>query len=287
MYVQALEKTEPEKHWTIMGDLNNKQYAETFMLYRDLDKYLTSQGVEQKSDILLEENQQKNVEVFDSKTQGYQYHFYILAIAMLIESRFPKSAIVGGDIDFEQCMKAKEWADQHLSLPIDLPVRVQMDQLLSRFSNLDNEIEQIHIVEKWLIADSEEMFKMIYTNFSSETFINWFSNKLQSFSSPKQLGALKLLIYYLNVTSDVKNILYIACKYEKGPKFPPTEFIKALARTWIYLPGEKFSYLKLFDKVAGHPQIIERQFGTIILDMKFAGREIKSYIYSNKMLKRF
>lgn len=276
VYAQTNEKFNPERYWTIMGDLHSKQYGETFRLYRDLNKYKARQGTGEGKDILLEEEQQ--ICVFDSKTQGYQYHLYILAIAMLIESRFPKSAIVGGDIDFEQCMKAKEWADQHLSLPVDLPVRVRMEQLLSRFSNLNNELEQIHVIEKLLIADSEEMFKMIYTHFSSETFHLWFSNKLQTFSSPNQIGALKLLIYYLNVTNDLNNLFYIVCRDEKGPKFPLAEIIRAIARTWIGLPREKFTYLKHFEKIAGHPQIVERQFGTIILDMRFSGREIKSFI---------
>ena len=284
VYAQAHEKLKPERHWAIMGDLRSKQYAETFKLYRDLNKYKARQGDLVASDILFVEEQQ--VWVFDSKTQGYQYHLYLLAIAMLIESRFPKNAMVSGNIDFEQCIKAKEWANQHLSLPIDLPVRVQMDQLLSRFRDLQNDLEKIHIIEKLLIADSEDMFKMIYAHFSKDSFHLWFSNKLQKFSSPSQVGAIKLLIYYLNTTGDLNSLLYIACKDEKGPKFPPFEFIKAVPQTWIFLPREKFSFLKHFDKVAGHPAIVERQFGTIILDMKFTGREIKSFIPLQEVVKK-
>jgi hypothetical protein len=51
------------------------------------------------------------------------------------------------------------------------------------------------------------------------------------------------------------------------------------------LPREKFSFLDVFAKVSGHPQIVERQFGTIVLDMKFAGREIKTYIPLTKVVK--
>lgn len=283
VYTKAIEKNEPEKYWSVVGDLESKQYAETFKLYRDLNKYQNFKVSDALKDILLEEDQQ--IEVFDAKTQGYQYHLYVLAIAMLIESRFPKSAIVGGDIDFVQCVKAKEWADKHLSVPVELPVRVQPKKLLLRFTNLKNEFEQIQILEKWLIADSEELFKIVYTNFSRETFQEWFSYKLQAFSSPNQVGALKIMVYYLNVVSNVDNLMFIACKDERGPKFPPIEFIKALAKTWICLPREKFSYLKLFEKIVGHPQIVERRFGMVILDMKFAGREIKTFIPLKKVVK--
>lgn len=283
VYTKAIEKVEPEKHWSVVGDLESKQYAEAFKLYKDLNKYQNFSIPNEQKDILFVDDKQK--EIFDSKTQGHPYHLHVLAIAMLIESRFPKSAIVGGDIDLKQCIKAKKWADSYLSLPVEIPVRVQPKKLLSRFSNLKNELEQIHILEKWLIADSENIFKMIYTNFSRETLKIWLSNKLQSFSSPNQVGALKWMVYYLNVTSDVDNLVYIACEDENGPKFPPLEFIKALARTWICLPREKFSYLKLFNKIAGHPQIVERQFGMVILDMKFTGREIKTFIPLKKVVK--
>jgi hypothetical protein len=276
VYAHANEKIIPERHWAIMGDLHSKQYAETFRLYKDLEKYKAQQKYRVKRDILLEEEQQ--VYVFDSKTQGYQYHLCILAIAMLIESRFPKNALVSGNIDLEQCIKAKDWADQHLSQPIKLPVRVQIDQLFSRFSNFNNELERIDAIGSLLIAETEELFNMIHTYFSNETFHLWFFKKIKTFSSPNQLGALRLLIYYLNVTCNLKNLLYLCCKDERGPKFQATESIRATARTWICLPREKFSYLKYFEKVSGHPQIIERQFGTIILDMKFPGREIKTYI---------
>lgn len=89
---------------------------------------------------------------------------------------------------------------------------------------------------------------------------------------------MKLLIYYLNVAAVLNELLYMVCKSEKGPQFPYLEVIRAIARTWVCLPREKFSFLDAFAKISGHPEVTERQFGTVMLDMMFAGREIKAYI---------
>lgn len=277
VYVKAEEIIAPERHWTIRGDLNSKRFAETFTLHRDISHYHSGQLDSSQKDILFGEGQ-REIDVFNSKTQGYEYHLYILAIAMLIESRLPHQALISGNVDYDQCVKAKQWADQYLSTPIEIPVRVDVNKLLSRSAHFKNEIDQIQFIKEWLIKDQEEKFEIIYRRFSKATFTDWLCNELKAYSSPNQLGALKLLIYYLNVVADLKDLLYVVCKSENGPQFSGSEIIRAIARSWVCLPREKFSFLDAFAKVSGHPEVVERQFGTVMLDMMFAGREIKTYI---------
>ncbi|KQL19083.1 hypothetical protein [Cytobacillus solani] len=277
-YVKATEKINSERFWSVRGDLNSMRYAEIFKLSRDISKYQTSKIENSEDDILFEVNLKKTKDIFNSKTQGFDYHLYILSIAMLIESRLGNRALVGGDIDYDQCVKAKRWADQFLSSPIEIPARVDYEKLLSRFSHSTNEFQQIQFIEKWFIADEEEFFQVIFNRFSRKTFIHWFSNKLKTFSSPNQSGALKMLIYFLNATTDLKNLVFICCKYEKGPKFSYSEIIKSIAHTWICLSPDKFSFLDLLAKNSGQPQIVERQLGTEVLEMLFSGRDIKAFI---------
>lgn len=168
--------------------------------------------------------------------------------------------------------------DHYLLAPIEIPVRVDVDKLLSRTAHFNNEMEQIQFINKWLIAEQEEKSRIYYKRFSRKTFFEWFGNELKAYSSPNQLGALKLLIYYLNIAADLNGLLNIVLKFEKGPQFSDSEVIRAIARTWICLQREKFSFLDLFAKVEGHPEIVERQFGSVMLDMMFTGREIKTYI---------
>lgn len=284
VYAKAVEKIDPERHWVTRGDLQSKRFAETFTLYRDISHYQSVKLESIQKDILFEEDRLL-IDVFNSKTQGYEYHLYILAIAMLIESRLPSKSMVSGNIDYDQCVKAKQWADQFLSSPIEIPVRVDVDRLLSKSSYVNNEMEQLQFINKWLIAEQEEKFKLIYRHFSRKFFIEWFGNELKAYSSPNQLGALKMLIYFINITADLNDLLDNICKSKYGPQFSDSEIIRAVARTWVCLPREKFSFLDVFAKVSGHPEVMERQFGTVMMDVMFAGREIKTYIPLTEVVK--
>lgn len=143
----------------------------------------------------------------------------------------------------------------------------------------------MHFIKKWLIADQEEKFKLIYRYFSRKIFIEWFGNELKTYSSPNQLGALKMLIYFINTTADLNDLLVVICKSKNGPQFSDSEVIRAISRTWLCLQREKFSFLDVFAKVSGHPEVIERQFGTVMMDVMLTGREIKTYIPLTEVVK--
>ncbi len=287
VYVKSEEKTETSQHWSTCGDLSSKRYAESFKLYRNIINYKKGLKEWNGLDIILEDDSDFIVEIFDSKTQGLDYHLYILAIAMLIESRFPMYALVGGNIDYKQCVRAKEWADKHLSAPIDIPARVDYAAILFRSSHNEDDHDKIKALEKWLITDHEKFFEIIYDNFSEKTFQSWFLAELKGYSSPCQLGSIKLLICYLNKVKDIPTLINLSCIHDAGPKYSPEEMIKAVARTWVSIPREKFTFLGVFDKVEGHPTIVERQFGTVMMDLMFSGREIETYISQNEVLSSF
>ncbi|MDI7744048.1 hypothetical protein QMK38_18725 [Lysinibacillus fusiformis] len=276
VYVKSKEHEEPSRYWETCGDLGSKKFAETFILYSDIKMYRdATPSTNNETDILM--NSESSVLVFDAKTQGYPYHLYILAISMLIESRFPKFASVSGDIDHLQCVKAKEWADTHLSTPIKLPLRVDPQQLLNRFFP-KSEREKIELIERWTIADQEKIMEIIYKNSDKETFHNWIKEKLVKYSSPTQIGAVKLLVYYLNLVKELDSLFLMACKEEGGPKYNPEEMLRAITLTWVSIPSQKHDFLEAFRKIEGHPTIVERKFGMMVMDIKFPGREIRTYI---------
>lgn len=285
VYVKSKEHEEPSRYWETCGDLGSKKFAETFIFYSDIKMYRdAAPSTNNETDILI--NSESSVIVFDAKTQGYPYHLYILAIAMLIESRFPKFASVSGDIDYLQCVKAKEWANTHLLTPTRLPLRVDPRQLLNRFSP-KNESEKIELIEKWTIADQEKIMEIVYKNSDKETFHNWIKEKLVKYSSPTQIGAVKLLVYYLNLVKELDSLFFLACKEEGGPKYNPDEMLRAITLTWVSIPSQKYNFLEAFRKIEGHPTIVERKFGMMVLDIKFPGREIKTYIPLTEVVENF
>ncbi|MEK4967854.1 hypothetical protein MKX29_09450 [Cytobacillus sp. FSL R7-0696] len=285
VYVKSEEHEEPSRFWRTCGNLGSKKFAETFRLYSDIKMYReAAPAFNNETDIL--KGYESSVVVFNAKTQGYPYHLYILAIAMLIESRFPKFASVSGDIDYLQCVKAKEWANTHLLTPTRLPLRVDPQQLLNR-SFPKSEREKIELIERWTIADQEKIMEIVYKNSDKETFHNWIKEKLVKYSSPTQIGAVKLLVYYLNLVRDVNSLFSMACKEEDGPKYIPEEMLRAITLTWVSIPPQNYDFLKAFRKIEGHPAIVERTFGMMVMDIKFPGREIKTYIPLTEVVEIF
>lgn len=104
--------------------------------------------------------------------------------------------------------------------------------------------------------------EIIYKNSDKETFHNWIKEKLVKYSSSTQIGAVKLLVYYLNLVKELDSLFLMACKEEGGPKYNPEEMLRAITLTWVSIPpSQKHDFLEAFRKIEGHPTIVERKFG--------------------------
>lgn len=134
----------------IIGDMHTMKNAEGFLLVDSLDYYRSL--IKFKDDVgealfslvsdhydELEDYDNGIVEVFNAKTQGLDYHKYLLAIACLIESRFPQYAIVSGDISRGQMEDAVSWANTILENPIKTTPRTDNRMLISRIKKVIND----------------------------------------------------------------------------------------------------------------------------------------------------
>ena len=72
------------------------------------------------------------VRVFGDRTNGAPYHAPLLAAAMVVESCFPRSAMVFGSIDRAQAEAAQSFAESVLQRPVSVPVRVDATRLYER-----------------------------------------------------------------------------------------------------------------------------------------------------------
>ena len=133
----------PDEHWTVGGDLSSRQEAEEFDLYRYHSRQFPNADRDRERsdgrDVLWVPPDDKfndihgnGREIWYYKTQGRPYHFPMLAVGMLVESRCPRAAYVIGDIDRRQAEQAAAWANTLLEEPIDLPVCVDPDRLYLR-----------------------------------------------------------------------------------------------------------------------------------------------------------
>lgn len=164
-YIEGFE--EEEGYWKINGDLKSKETGESFTMFSSLNKYSGLKEERLKEDILLyyvEDGRPGAREVFYNKTQGKDYHTYMLAIATLIETRFPKCACVYGDISKEQAQKAVDWANSILEKPIDLPIRVNPTKLLERLEVIDIDEKRLKALYDLSIGVSEEVDVLVGKN---------------------------------------------------------------------------------------------------------------------------
>ncbi|AIF45088.1 hypothetical protein [Virgibacillus sp. SK37] len=277
-----------EMYWKLNGDLESKETGESFTLLSNLARYKGLKGERLKEDILqyyVEDKGNGAREVFYSKTQGKDYHTYLLAIASLIESRFPKYACVYGDITKEQAQKAVNWANSILDKPIDLPVRVNPTRLLERLEVISIEEKRLEALYDLSIGANDGVDGLVAKHFNINAVRNYFAKELQDFNSAAQLGAELIIIRCLNARVPLEILTDICCFDSEGPRFNSTDFAKGICSSWVFIETEIRGYMDALKKVPDSPETVEAQFGNIFLDMGYMGRRTRRYIPKAKVLK--
>ncbi|WP_025729695.1 hypothetical protein [Heyndrickxia ginsengihumi] len=243
-----------------------------------------------KEDILLhyvEDDRRGGREVFYSKTQGEDYHIYILAIATLIESRFPRRACVYGDISREQAQKAVDWANSILDKPIVLPVRVDPPKLLERLKIIDDEEKRLEALYDLSIGVNDGIGIIVKKHFQLDSIKSYFAKELQEYESAEQIGAERIIIQYLNAGLPLEILVDICCFDSNGPQFEQSDFVKAICSSWVFIEPEIRGYIDPVKKVTDTPETVESQFGNMFLDMGFMGRRTRRYLPKEVVIKVF
>ncbi|WP_437828767.1 hypothetical protein [Sorangium sp. So ce1153] len=142
--------------WSVVGDRDSLQTAECQSLYRDLGRYAARRGQCPDGDIVVTAampdrgDTSDPVRVFGGKTQSCPYHFALLAAAMLVEERFPRHAMVSGDIDRGQAEEARRLAAPILGRDLPLPVRVDAPRLIALVSMRASQLQASQVCRAFL-----------------------------------------------------------------------------------------------------------------------------------------
>lgn len=285
-YIEGFE--EEEGYWKINGDLKSKDTGESFTMFSSLNKYSELKEERLKEDILLyylEDGKSGAREVFYNKTQGKDYHTYILAIATLIETRFPKCACVYGDISKEQAQKAVDWVNSILENPIDLPIRVNPAKLLERLEVIDIDEKRLEALYDLSIGVSEEVAVLVGKKFNIKTVRKYFAMELQGFDSVAQLGAKLIIIRYLNAGLPLEVLTDICCFDSNGPRFNLFEFTKLICSTWVIVEPEIRENMNLVKRATDNPESVQAQIKNMFMDMEFMGRRTLRYIPKEEVIR--
>jgi hypothetical protein len=142
-YARTIERyadTPAKRHLGVIGDRQSLLTGDCLTLYRDLRHYRRggTPRLPVHGDILQFAAEERRgdtsgpAQVFGGRTHGAPYHVPLLAAAMVIESRFPLSAMVWGDLTRAQAEEAQRFAEGALGVPVPLPVRMDGSRLAER-----------------------------------------------------------------------------------------------------------------------------------------------------------
>jgi hypothetical protein len=103
MYVRDLTHTSSlGSGWRVCGDARSKLTSETFVFP---ERYGSAQAdMQPRSDLLIEAAYKGYIDgpsLFSQKTQGHPYHELVLAVATLVENRFPGAALAHSELSIE------------------------------------------------------------------------------------------------------------------------------------------------------------------------------------------
>ncbi len=277
-----------QRHWHVVGDFKSKERGESFVFYQDLDHYRASdEMVSPDEDIIVEliEDYDYVRSIFSNKTQGHPYHIPLLAVAMLVEDRFPKYAAVRGDIDLHQAKEAQVFASTVLKKEIALPISVDAPRLFKRIQEHYQGPEALLHFSDIFIADNNQLFSALFIMSEQDAFRQWFLGQLRNYESANQWGAIDLSIGWLNSTEDLVTLCELACINDVGPKFDPVTFSSSLASTWISIEPSLRDVMQVFRKPEGAIDSIATLFGSFLLDASGGkGRSIRYYMAEEEVL---
>lgn len=277
---ETVELGDEDKYWEICGDLETKERAETFRFYRDLDYYMKwRKNIEVSDDIIsIHLNNDIAPRVFSEKTQGKNYHHYILGIGALIESRFEGAAILYGDFDRKQAEISIDWVNNILDTTIELPILVDYKRLydklkfLKKGQNILNEFYN-------LAYGNRELNYFVRDNFPKLEIDKYYKESMKEYESVSQFGVINMLVDLLNMGYSLEDLSEICCLSEDGPKFDKDDFIKSVCSTWVFVPREHIEAMDIFKKDDGQARNVNGQMGNMYLEMKgFQGRNIEVHI---------
>ena len=135
--------------WHTIGDSVSRKTAEDYFMPKDiLDSDQESADIESYVDPYMsilpahtgfdfeDERCSRGIHLWGNKTQAEPYHFYLLAVACMLEHELPGKVAIYGDITKGQCRKASKIASDLLGEKIELPDRCDLQRLYDRVKKM-------------------------------------------------------------------------------------------------------------------------------------------------------
>ena len=174
--------------------------------------------------------------LWGNKTQAEPYHFYLLAVACMLEHELPGKVAIYGDITRGQCKKAVEIASDLLGEQVELPDRCDLQRLHDRVKKMPlnkNEVVDAFTV-LYLGNQNEEFGEFIRKGFTDEELDSFLSGQFRC-SKIGTYGFSDWLKKYLLWGFQVANLKeYVQFEDEKDNNLAE-KFVKTVLDTEVFL----------------------------------------------------
>ena len=188
--------------------------------------------------------------IWGDKTQGYTYHYGLLAVGCLVEDRLFKDACVSGDITAGQCREAVRRANQHLSCPIQVPCRCDKDRFLKRISALPlSEESKIRLAKGLYLGRPDQAYgDALRECFSKEALLGYWRDELRRFPM-NQLGFRWKLQGYLSLGFGIRELCSLVSFSGKEGNSSYEKFLRLLLDAKLHVKERDFC-----DELAPDPE---------------------------------
>jgi hypothetical protein len=276
--------------WCVVGDRESLRTAESHWLFRSLDRGTkrwprlpkTDDDAPRESprDILVPlaqdaRGRESVVSLMSGKTQGYPYHYALLAAAMVIEDRLPGVAVVSGDIDRAQAREASRMAEPILGRQLPLPVRVDAARLMARLGEHFADEALAEAFQKLLVPGGYDATEVMLRICPGDAGAQIWKRELGQFQM-NTIGVVRLLVSWFNAGRDLATACRIACLAPDGPRFEPEGFVEAVGSTWIAVPPSAREVLAPFRRPEGCAPTVWSQLSDVFFDATSAGRHMNA-----------
>jgi hypothetical protein len=291
VFTRALEcdaEIPGRRRWSVAGDRATLRAGETQWFFHSIEHYRNlapERDQADADDILLQVARSRDgapplVEVFGGNTRGAPHHVPLLAAAMVVEDRLPESAMVRGDIDPGQCLRAQELVRDALGRDVKLPVRVDAVALHERLRARYAGLARARLVHRLMLDENVRREEAVLRVFPWDEAEAWWLDAIRA-HRPFTLGASWLIVAWLNARDDLAGLCLACCHDPRGPSFPPGAFAELLAELWVGVPVAETRALDLFRKPAGDAPSELSALGSWVLDLGGPGRRLDRR-YSNR-----
>ena len=154
--------------------------------------------------------------LFGNKSQGYPYHYCMLAIGMLLECSFPKQAVVHGDINRAQAEQTLAWAEAVLRRPLTLPIVTDAPRLWPRLLSAydgDHALAVGRFLELFSDVEDSRWDAVLRLEPGPDATVlrEVFRAELGHYQRLNQRGALELVKALYQATEDLERVIDWIC----------------------------------------------------------------------------